>query len=309
MPLANKQENSTQSGQKEKTFTRPAETELVGMFEPGQRQDLIPYIKQLVAMRHYIVADARARITSSYASTLLGNVWLFLTPLLNILVNWLIFGIILSSDTRVGAFDFLSYLVIGRVTFSAFSTNILRSANAMSQTRVLSPEVPRGVIPISQMVRNLYESRFDIALTAAIVLVRGAAIKPTFPLFILVLISAHLIGLGLGFVAARLNSRFTDAASFIGTIMRVLMMVSGIMIPIETMILDRFPNEWIITAFCYLNPAFALVKLSQWAVLGYNLFPLKHAVISATIWPLLALPIGFVIFQRKEATYRDAISR
>src|SRR4051794_3022075 len=89
--------------------------DLVQLSKIGQRPGFIDYLVQLWDRRSFILFDARARVQSGHEKHHLGSAWLVLSPLLNGLGFYLIFGLLLG--TSKGIENFLGYLIIGVFTF------------------------------------------------------------------------------------------------------------------------------------------------------------------------------------------------
>ena len=78
--------------------------------------------------RSFIFFDARARIQSGHDKTNLGVAWLVLTPLLNGLSFYLIFGLLLGTSNGID--NFIGYLLIGTFTFQMSTRSITGGAKS-----------------------------------------------------------------------------------------------------------------------------------------------------------------------------------
>ena len=68
-----------------------------GLVPVGRRTSLSSYLAALWNRRHFIIAESRAKMSSSTRKNILGYGWLFLNPLLSVLAFWFIFGYILGT--------------------------------------------------------------------------------------------------------------------------------------------------------------------------------------------------------------------
>ena len=99
------------------------ETVSAGRLSPvGARPSLRTYTAQLWDRRHFLVAEARAKVSAGTRETVLGKLWLILKPILDGLTYYLIFGLILQTSRGID--DFIGYLVIGVFMFS-FTTRCI----------------------------------------------------------------------------------------------------------------------------------------------------------------------------------------
>src|SRR5699024_12040021 len=86
-----------------------------GLVPVGRRTSLRSYLAALWNRRHFIIAESRAKMSSSTRKNLLGYGWLFLNPLLSVLASWFLFGYIIQ--TQRGIDNFVGFLVIGVFVF------------------------------------------------------------------------------------------------------------------------------------------------------------------------------------------------
>src|SRR5699024_7411638 len=106
-----------------------------GLSPVGVRPSLADYLAQLWQRRHFVWADARHRVATQNSRNHLGSVWLVLRPMLDALLYFLVFGLILNMSRDVD--NFAAYVVIGilmvRFTMRSISqgTSTLLSGRAM----------------------------------------------------------------------------------------------------------------------------------------------------------------------------------
>ncbi|MGA5560368.1 ABC transporter permease, partial [Streptomyces platensis] len=101
-----------------------------GLSQSGARPSLPEYVRQLWARRHFISAFASAKLTAQYSQAKLGQVWQVATPLLNALVYYLIFGLLIG--TRKGVPDFVPFLVTGVFIFTFTQSSVMAGTRAIS---------------------------------------------------------------------------------------------------------------------------------------------------------------------------------
>ncbi len=81
-----------------------------GLAVSGARPGLVEYVRQLWGRRHFILAFSQAKLTAQYSQAKLGQLWQVVTPLLNALVYFLIFGLILGADRGMGTAVYIPFL-------------------------------------------------------------------------------------------------------------------------------------------------------------------------------------------------------
>src|SRR5579859_7705658 len=82
-----------------------------GLRPSSARPRLPAYLRNVWGRRHFIFAYATARNVSMYTEARLGQLWQVLTPLLNSVVYYLIFGYLFQQ--KRGIEDYTAFLVTG----------------------------------------------------------------------------------------------------------------------------------------------------------------------------------------------------
>src|SRR4029450_3602206 len=82
-----------------------------GLSVSGARPSLPAYVRQLWGRRHFILAFSRAKLVAQYSQAKLGQLWQVTTPLLNALVYFLIFGVLLNASRGMSKEVYIPFLV------------------------------------------------------------------------------------------------------------------------------------------------------------------------------------------------------
>lgn len=103
-----------------------------GLTVSGARPGLFEYVQQLWGRRHFIMAFSRAKLTAQYSQAKLGQLWQVATPLLNALVYYLIFGLILGTRKGMTQEVFIPFLVTGVFVFTFTQSSVTAGVRAIS---------------------------------------------------------------------------------------------------------------------------------------------------------------------------------
>lgn len=271
-----------------------------GLVPVGKRTSLRSYLAALWNRRHFIIAESRAKMSSSTRKNLLGYGWLVLNPLLSVLAFWFIFGFILQSSK--GIENFLGYLVIG-VFFFQFTgksmtggTNSIRSGASM----IKGFQFPRAALPISTVVRNF----LDFIPSFVVMVVLIAVIPPAETITWRVFLVLPIIGLqtifnvGLACLLARVGHKVPDLSNFMAIISRFWLYGSGVFFSIE----DRLGNHPAILAAMQFNPMHSYLTLARNSLL-YGIDTPLWMWGMGIIWAFGLLNVGFLFFWRGEESY------
>ena len=271
-----------------------------GLVPVGRRTSLSSYLAALWNRRHFIIAESRAKMSSSTRKNLLGYGWLFLNPLLSVLAYWFVFGFILQTSRGID--NFVGFLVIGVFVFGytgkcmTGGTGSIRTGASM----IKGFQFPRAALPISTVVRNF----LDFMPTLLVMVIVLAVVPPleviTWRVFLVipVIILQTIFNVGLACFLARLGHKIPDLTNFMSIVSRFWLYGSGVFFSIE----DRLGNHPALLEAMQYNPMHAYLTLVRNSLLyGVDTDP-KMWIVGA-VWAFGLLIVGFLFFWRGEENY------
>ncbi len=312
---------------------------LHGLRPTAARPSIPAYVRQLWRRGAFIMAFATARNIAMYTEARLGQLWQVLTPLLNVAVYWLIFGVILN--TSKGIPDFISFLVVGVFVFNftqrAFMTTSTVITESLQLIRAL--QFPRAALPLAYVIIELQQMALSMAVLVVIILIKGEPITWYWLLTIPALLLQTIFNIGVGMFVARLGSTVNDFSQLLPFLLRTWMYLSGVLFSVLTLSQSSFgKRHHELVALLQLNPAAIYITLIRNSLLlsqrlsapgsepanaricarwpgtpkdpHYYASAYCPAVINpdhlwyyAIGWAVVAIIIGFVFFWRAEAKY------
>lgn len=270
-----------------------------GLKRAGARPPLAIYTRQLWARRHFIVEFARASNAVGYSRSFLGQAWQLLTPMLNVAVYYLVFGVLLHTNRGVS--NFIAFLTVGLFTFMFISASLTDGARAISSklglTRAL--HFPRAVLPAATTLVALQRLLFSLVIMVPVVLVTGEPIALRWLELIPAVLLECMFCLGVAFVFARLGAHVPDTSQVLPFLVRIWMYTSGILYSVAQFTKGR--PSWVRTVL-EINPAGVYVNLARHALLTNNPLP-PFTWLMGVGWGVVALVAGYVIFWQGEESY------
>ncbi|QHC24437.1 ABC transporter permease [Streptomyces sp. GS7] len=285
-------------------LTAAQRAEKYGLAQSGARPSLAEYIRQLWDRRHFISAFSSARLTAQFSQAKLGQVWQVATPLLNALVYYLIFGLLIG--TRKGVPDYVPFLVTGVFIFTFTQSSVMAGTRAISGSLglVRALHFPRACLPISFSLMQLQQLLISMGVLVVILLGFGQVPTLAWLLVIPALALQFVFNTGLAMVMARLGSKTPDLAQLMPFIMRTWMYASGVMFSIDLIMKGKHVPH-IVEVLLYANPAAVYIDLVRFALIdsfkAHQLPP--HVWAFAAGWAVLAGVAGFVYFWKAEERY------
>ncbi|MBW5483846.1 ABC transporter permease [Streptomyces bambusae] len=294
------------------TLTEPAAERLSpaelaaahGLTVSGARPSLPEYVRQLWSRRHFVTAFATARMAATYSTAKLGQVWHLVTPLLNALVYYFIFGIIMKASHGVP--DYVPFLITGVFVWDFIGSSVNAGTRAIHSNigLVRALHFPRASLPISTVVQLFQQLMVTMAALAILLLTFGQLPTPSWLLAVPTLALMAVFAAGCAMVMARIGSKMPDVSQLMPFVLRTWMYSSGVMWSIDQMLAnDAFPH-WVSVAL-KMNPAAVYIDLMRFSLI--DTFPAHalppHVWAVAAGWALLAGVGGFIFFWKAEEAY------
>ena len=117
------------------------------LFPVGERLPLRRYLAEAWKRRDLAIVIPRERFWSSTSETALGSLWHFLTPVLQVVVFWVIFGILLDADRGVP--NTLSFIATGVFTFTFSQQTIMKGTKSITANRALIHSILLPADPVA----------------------------------------------------------------------------------------------------------------------------------------------------------------
>ncbi|MEV6045684.1 ABC transporter permease [Streptomyces xanthochromogenes] len=275
-----------------------------GLSVSGARPGLTAYIKQLWGRRHFILSFSSAKLTAQYSEAKLGQIWQVATPLLNALVYYFIFGVLMGTRKGIPNDVFIPFLVTGVFLFTFTQNSLMAGVRAISGNLglVRALHFPRASLPVSFALQQLQQLLFSMIVLMIVVVASGFMPGMTWILIVPVLALQFVFNTGLALIFARLGAKTPDLAQLMPFIMRTWMYSSGVMFSITAVLKDK--PGWLKDVL-QINPAAIYMDLARYALLdGYGGGSLPpHVWALAAGWAVVVGALGFVYFWKAEERY------
>ncbi|WP_431783647.1 ABC transporter permease [Streptomyces chumphonensis] len=280
-----------------------------GLTVSGARPSLPAYVRQLWARRHFIAAFSRAKLQAQYSQAKLGQLWQVATPLLNALVYFFIFGVLLGAKEGVpgGEQNYIPFLVTGVFVFTFTQQSVLSGVRAISGNvgLVRALHFPRASLPISFALQQLQQLMYSMIVLLVVLLAFGQVPAWSWLLVLPILVLQFVFNTGVAMIMARFGSHTPDLAQLMPFVLRTWMYASGVMFPLQHMMTERASLPGWAADLAAANPAAVFMDLMRFALIDdytyANLAPFPWLL--ALGWALFAGVLGFVYFWKAEERY------
>jgi teichoic acid transport system permease protein len=270
-----------------------------GLKRAGARLPVDEYTRRLWERRWFVAAYSQASNAVGYEGNFLGQAWQLLTPLLNIAVYYLVFGLLLHSNRGIP--NYIAFLSVGVFAFAFCTGSLVAGSKAITGNvgLVRALQFPRAVLPVSTTFVALLRLCYSLAVLIPIVLLSGEPLTWNWLLLVPALALQAMFCLGLAFFVARLAAGVPDMTEILPFVSRLWMYMSGVMYSVQ--VFTRGHPAWVGQVMS-LNPGYVYLALDRHALLiGSPATTLNWLL--ALAWGGGTLVMGYLYFWRGEEEY------
>lgn len=262
------------------------------------------HLDELWRYRDLVWLLTRRSFVVTYAQTILGPLWLLLSPLLTSVIYVVLFGRIAGLSTN-GVPQMLFYL-LGTALWNYFSSCVTANATTFVDNANLFGKVyfPRLAVPVSQVLGALVRLGIQLLLVATLLVyyVAVGAVAPRWELWPTVpvtLLQLGALGMGCGIIVSSLTTRYRDLKVLVGFGVSLWMYVTPVVYPLSSV-----PDSlrWLVAA----NPVAAPMEYLRLALLGVGDVTMGDLALSLLAACAVAFT-GTIIFSKVERTFMDTI--
>lgn len=262
-------------------------------------------LKEVWRYRDLIWLFTKRSFTLSYKQTVLGPLWILITPLLSSFVYTFLFGTVAGMSTD-GMPQILFYLT-GNAIWAFFSGALGGNANVFRENATVFGKVyfPRLTVPLSNILSGAI--RFCIQMILAMIVLAYYVIQgnlhPNWWAWILipfVLLHLGVMGMSIGIIISSFTTKYRDLTVFIGYGVNLLMYATPIVYPLSQL------EDGIIKNIILINPITAPVELFRYAFLGKGTIILGCYIFSV-IFTIAVAVVGIMVFNHTERTFMDTV--
>lgn len=261
-------------------------------------------LKELFSYKDLILLFVKRNYVTKYKQTILGPLWLIISPLMTTLMFVVVFGNIagLSTDGTPQ----IAFYMAGNVVWAYFAACVNQTSNTFVSNASVFGKVyfPRMVAPISTVLTGMLDFLVQFVLFLIILLflaVTGISIPINMWALVtpVLVLQLALLGMGVGIIVSSLTTKYRDLAILVTFGVQLWMYASPVVYSV-TQIPERY-------RFLYLlNPVSPIITMFRYAFLGTGYLPLLSWGIS-WITTIIVVIIGVLLFSRIEKTFMDTV--
>ena len=254
-------------------------------------------LKELWDYREMLGSLVKKDLKTRYKGSILGFLWTFINPLLQLLVYTLLFSIILPNGIQ----NYSMFLFVALVPWLFFSTSLLAGAASIRGAQGLIEKIyfPRIIVPISVVCSNFMNMVFSFIIVFAALLITGVGVSPAVAMLPLIMVIEFFFALGFTLIVSAVNVYFRDLEYILGILTQVWMYLTPILYSI-----DQVPVG--LRGLLSFNPMSGVI-IAYRDILFYQKFPDMGTLITAILCTVVSLIIGVFVFNKLQRNFAEEL--
>lgn len=238
---------------------------------------------------HFLFKELVKRdFTKKYKRTILGMAWSIISPLMNLLIMWMVFSNFFGNNVD----HYVVFLFAGQLVFSYFSdaTNLGMNSLVSNASIFTKVNVPKYLFLFSQNVSSLINFGLTLLVFFAFVAIDGVPFTWKFFLLIYPIVCLIIFNLGVGLILSALFVFFRDMQYLWGILTQLIMWMSAIFYTIDS-------YSYTVQCAFLLNPLYLYIRYFRKIVLEGDIPTLQFHLLAAA-FALIAFGIGAYMYKR-----------
>lgn len=255
-------------------------------------------LKELYAYREMIFSLVRRDLKGRYKGSVLGFLWTFINPLLQLGVYTLVFSNIMKS----GIEDYYLFLFVALVPWIFFSTSISGGSSCIwaQQDMVKKIYFPREVLPISYVTSQFVNMLLSLVVVLGALLISGQGLNLEALLFLpIVMLVEYILALAMTMIFSAITVYLRDVEYLLGIVAMAWQFLTPVMYS-----LDQVPENMKV-AFG-LNPMTPIIVAYR-DILYYKKVPEMSTLLHATFLGIGLLIIGWITFSKLKRHFAEEL--
>lgn len=255
-------------------------------------------IKNIWIFRDMIFELTHRELRGKYKGSVLGFLWTYVNPLMQILV----YAFVFSQIFRSGIEKFHLYLIVSMFPFNFFTGGVIQGLGSIRYQGDLVKKVyfPRQILPIVSLTVNFVNMLISFLIIYSILLVSGWGIDIKLQVWLLpVMVIEYFFALGLALMLSAVEVYFRDIEHIVTVLMMIWMYVTPMFYSIEII-----PEKFLPVFYC--NPMLYVIVMYQ-QILYYKVAPDMVYMIRGAGSAVAVMVIGSVIFKMLEKRFAEEL--
>ncbi len=255
--------------------------------------------KNLYNYRELLKTNVKKEIRGKYKASVLGVLWSFINPLLQIVVYAIVFPYLMRGTVD----NYLAYLVTGIIPWTFFLTSVSQGVTTVKSNGGIIKKVyfPREILPLSVVMSGLVNFFISCIIIIAFLLATGVGVSWHIIFVPFIAIVQALLSLGLTLALSAINVYIQDMEYIVAFVLNMLFYGTPIIYE-----LSQFTSAGILYTMVSLNPMTQIIDCYR-AVFLYHTMPNMLHLFLVFILSVIVVILGYAIFKKLERGFAEEL--
>lgn len=264
---------------------------------------MVSNLKQIVEYRELLRTLVFKDIRARYKGSALGFAWNFAIPLLQLMVFWFLFGVILRT-TASSNYPFAVFLFTGLLPWNFVANSVNGGAVSIRNSANMVKKIyfPLQILPLATVMAEFIALLLGMIVLMIVILVFGVGVSWHIVMLPLSFLELVVFIAGFVYLFACANVFFRDVGHILGIVVMAWMYVTPVLFPIKT-VASR--AHWA-SIIVHLNPMTAVVDSFHSLLLDHHTpdwFWFGYSAAAAVIMFI----IGFTVFNHFKYQFEEEV--
>ena len=259
------------------------------------------HLKEMYEYREMIFSLVKKDLRGRYKGSVLGFMWTFINPLLQLLVFTLVFSIIMRANYE----QYYLFLFVALVPWMFFGSSVQDGSTCIMRESNMVKKIyfPREVIPISTVTSAFINMILTFVVVFIVLLISGRGINLVALLYLpVVMIVEYILCLGIALIVSSITVYLRDLQYILGIFVMALQYLTPVMYGVD-MVENSGAGYWLVFLF-NLNPMTPIIRIYR-QIIYYGEVPELHSLILALIVGIVFIVIGEVMFKKLQKGFAE----
>lgn len=255
-------------------------------------------IKELYQYRQMIFSLVRKDLRGRYKGSVLGFMWTFINPLLQLCIYTVVF----STIMRAGIDKFYVFLFVALVPWLFFSACLSNGSTVILANQDLVKKIyfPRIVLPIAYVTSCFVNMLFSFVVVFGMLLVTRFGISFQAVLYLpVIMLIEYILALGIALISSACTVYFRDLEHILGIVSMGWMYLTPIVYPPEMV-----PES--LRVYFNLNPMTPIATAYR-DILYYKQPPHMGTLLQATVLGIIVVVLGCILFNKLQKGFIEEL--
>ena len=254
-------------------------------------------LREIYDYRELLKTNVKKDIRGRYKASVLGVLWSFINPLLQVLVYAIVFPYLMKGS----ADHYVVYLVTGIIPWTFFQTVVNQSTTCIKSNSGIIKKVyfPRIILPLSAFFSGLINFFISCVIIVFFCLIFGMGISWHLVFVPLIAVTEGLFGLALGTIFGAIDAYIQDTEYIVNFILMMAMYGAPIIYEITI-----FPEDSRIASLIQLNPMTKIMNAYRDVFMNHQI-PNLRAIGIVFLGSFILFLIAVAIFNRLQKGFAE----